>query len=170
MNIQFYLEKLHHSDGFKEFMKENPDAFLCSGFFMMDFEKQNQDKQHFDFYLPKTEEIASFRLEEECKMVSIEMIEKKVPEKIELDYSIDLKEFEELILNKMEQENIGKKMQKILLFLQKIKEKDFFIGTVFISGLGLLKVKIDIKEKKIIDFEKKSFFDMLKITRKKKKN
>ena len=43
----------------------------------------------------------------------------------------------------------------------------FLIGTVFISGLGIIKVNIDIKDKKIIEFEKKSFFDMVNVLRRK---
>jgi len=38
MNMQFYVEKLSHSEEFKEFMKKNPDAYLCSGFFVIDKE------------------------------------------------------------------------------------------------------------------------------------
>ena len=40
--------------------------------------------------------------------------------------------------------------------------KDFLIGTVFISGLGMIKINIDISEMKIIVFETKSFFDFMK--------
>jgi len=65
----------------------------------------------------------------------------------------------------------GAKIQKILLSLQKIDKKDFLIGTVFISGLGMIKVKIDLDLEhrsvypnvqnfgaKIVEFEKKIFF------------
>ena len=38
MNLQLYLEKLKSSGVFKEFMKENPKAYLCSGFFTIDKE------------------------------------------------------------------------------------------------------------------------------------
>jgi hypothetical protein len=63
-------------------------------------------------------------------------------------------------------EKIKKNILKLLFSLQNIDGKDFLIGTVFISGLGLLKCEIDIQEKKVVDFEKKSFFDMMKIVRK----
>lgn len=36
MNFQFYLEKLFESEEFAEFKKEFPDAYLCSGFFVID--------------------------------------------------------------------------------------------------------------------------------------
>ncbi|MCX6743802.1 MAG: hypothetical protein NT116_06255 [Candidatus Parcubacteria bacterium] len=51
--------------------------------------------------------------------------------------------------------------------MQSKDKKNYLLGTIFISGLGILKVKIDLDEKKITDFEKKSFFDMMKIVKKK---
>ena len=52
MNFQFYVEKLKSFEKFEKFIKENSDAFCCSGFFIIDTEgKDNQ--QHFDYYLPK---------------------------------------------------------------------------------------------------------------------
>ncbi|RLG12017.1 hypothetical protein DRN73_03845, partial [Candidatus Pacearchaeota archaeon] len=65
------------------------------------------------------------------------------------------------------QRGVKKQIQKILFSLQTKNKKNYLIGTIFISGFGLLKVNINLSEIKIIDFEKKSFFDMIKITRKK---
>ena len=58
------------------------------------------------------------------------------------------------------------KIQKILLSLQKIKNDDFLTGTVFISNLGMIKIKITLPDEKITEFEKKSFLDMFKIIKK----
>ncbi len=44
--------------------------------------------------------------------------------------------------------------------------KNFLIGTIFISGMGILKITIDLDEMKITNFERKSFMDMMKIIRK----
>ena len=59
MNFQFYIEKLHNSEDFKKFMKENLDAYLCSGFFIIDFEnpKNPDNKSHLDFYIPSKNEM-----------------------------------------------------------------------------------------------------------------
>jgi len=54
-----------------------------------------------------------------------------------------------------------------LLSLQNIENKDLLTATVFVSGLGMLKVNIEPGSKKITDFDRKSFFDMMKIIRKK---
>ena len=164
MNLKFYLEKLYDSNNYKKFIKENPSAFLCSGFFSID--KVGKDnKQHFDFYVDK--KIFSFQLEENCKKVPIEIFDKKVFEKINQDIDFDFDEVEEIIFNKLQEEGVKNKIEKILLSLQNLKTKDFLIGTVFVSGLGIIKINIDIGKMKVTDFEKKSFFDMVKLIKKK---
>ena len=55
----------------------------------------------------------------------------------------------------------------MIFSLQNKDGKDFLIGTIFISGLGLLKINVNLEGNIITEFEKKSFFDMMKIIRKK---
>ncbi len=165
MNFQFYFEKLIESKDFKKFMKENKNAFLCSGFFAIDREKSD-NQQHFDFYAPDLNKIFSFQLEKEIKKVVLERFDERVPGKVSSDFDFDFEEIEQMILERMKKEGIKNKLQKILLSLQKINGGDFITGTVFISGLGMLKLNIDPVQKKILDFEKKSFFDFLKIVKK----
>ncbi|MDP2628593.1 MAG: hypothetical protein Q8P15_01700 [Nanoarchaeota archaeon] len=167
MNLQFYLEKLHDSENFKKFMKENPEAYLCSGFFIIDKEGKD-NKQHFDFFIPEKKETFSFQLEDNCKEIKLDTLDERIPEKVLLSDDVEFEYLEKLIVGEMFEQKINNKIQKILLSLQRLNGKDFLVGTVFISGLGILKVSIDIAEKKIIDFEKKSFFDMMKFKGKKK--
>ena len=161
MNLQFYIEKLHVSEEYKKFMKENPDAYLCSGFFIIDKEKDD-NKQHLDFYISKSKKMFCFQLEEGVKLLSVEMLEKNIPTKISAKCDFNFEDVEKKILDKMEKEKINNKIQKIILSLQRKDGKDFIIATVFVSMLGLLKVSYDISEKKITLFEKKSFLDMLR--------
>ena len=165
MNFQFYVEKLKSSENYKKFLKENPKTYPCSGFFVID--KDGKDnKQHFDFFLPKKKEIFSFQLEQ-GNLVPIETIDKRIPEKISLDINFDFKEIEKIIENKMQEQSIKNKIQKFLFSFQKKDNKHFLIGTIFVSMLGIIKIQIEVPGKKIIAFEKKSFFDMLKIMKKK---
>lgn len=167
MNLQFYLEKLYDSDIFKKFIKENLDAFLFSGFFIIDKTGKEGNKQHFDFYLPKDKKIMSFQLENGVHLVSIEIIDNRIPEKIFMNHDFDFEDIEKMIVDEMEKQSVKTKIQKILLSLQKLDGKDFLIGTVFISALGMIKIHIDISERKIVLFEKKSFFDIMKVSKKK---
>ncbi len=166
MNFQFYLEKLHNSENFKNFMKENSDAFLCSGFFVID--KGGKDnKIHFDYFLPKDKKIISFQLEQDIQQVPVEMFDKRIPEKISVAHDFDFDDIEKMIVVEMEKQGIRNKIQKIILSLQKLKEKDFLVGTVFVSMLGMLKIHISLSEMKITLFEKKSFFDIMNVLKKK---
>jgi len=161
MNLQFYLEKLYSSDVFKNFMKENPKTYMCSGFFTID--KEGKDNQrHVDFYIPDTKKMFSFRLEKAIKKIPVETVTKKIPLKIKPDFNFNFEEVEEMIVNEMEKQDIRNKLRKIIFSLQNIKGKNFLVCTVFISMLGLLKIHIDLKEKKIVLFEKKSFFDLMR--------
>lgn len=163
MNIQFLLEKLYSSEQFEKFKKENPNSYACSGFLVFDFKGEDK-KYHFDFFDPDTGKIYSFQLEQGIQIVPLESLEedKDKRNKLLLNYDLDFDEVKEKIEIKMKEEKIDKKIEKILISLQNLEGKDFLICTVFISGLGLLKVNYDISEDKITDFEKKSFFDFIK--------
>ncbi len=164
MNLQFYLEKLSFSDEFKKFMKENPDAYLCSGFFVIDKNPKSPDnKVHLDYFVPKGKKIFSFQFEEGIKLIALDKIDEKILEKISEKCEFEFEDMEKIISKEMEKQNVKNKIQKIMFSLQKNNGKNSLIGTIFISGLGMLKVNIDIFEKKIIEFEKKSLFDIIKV-------
>lgn len=177
MNLRFYFEKLHNSREYRDFMKKNPGAFLCSGFFSVD-KTGNDNKQHFDYFIPSSDnvnkdeqnsgKIVSFQLEENCKKVPLENLNKQVPDRLDESIDFNFEEIEEIISKRMVQEGIKNKIQKILFSFQKLDKEDFLISTVFISGFGMIKINIGLTDKKITDFEKKSFFDMINVFRKKK--
>ena len=90
------------------------------------------------------------------------MLNRKVPEKIS-KHEFDFGEIEKMIEEEMEKQNVKNKIQKVILSLQNIKGRDYLICTVFISMLGILKVKIDLSTKEITEFEQKSFFDIMSL-------
>lgn len=160
------------SEDFQKFKKENPEAYLCSGFFSIDKEKNNEHEQHLDYYVPELDKIFSFKLLNEGKteMIPVESYneaENKIkPNKLDDNYDFDFNYIEKLVEGEMFEQKINKKILKYLFSMQNYEGKDYLIGTVFISGLGLLKCKVDLQEKKVTEFEKKNFFDMMKIVKK----
>ena len=100
---------------------------------------------------------------ENSKFVPVEVNSDEIPEKISLDLEFDFKEVEDLISQRMEKEGIKNKIQKFLFSLQRKDGKHFIVGTVFFSMLGLIKTNIDLEKMEIVDFEKKSFFDVMKV-------
>ena len=185
MNIQFFLEKLKGSEEFKNFKKENPKAYLTSCFITLDIEgKEKNNQYHLDFFVPakndKKEELGtwwSFKLE---KGIELEQLQKmdmtgveipdfiKNPSKITAKSTIEFDEIQRLVQEEMDKKDITNKIQKILMVLQKQSDSDSvekYVCTVFISGLGLLKVIIEDANDgggKVVFFEKKSFFDMMR--------
>ena len=167
MNSQFLLEKLESSDEYKKFISENKDAYLCSGFFVVDLdEKVPEDKFHFDFYVPSIKKTFSFELENGIKLVELERNSEAVLEKVSMKNNFDLDKLREKILIEMELKKITNKIQKLIFSLQNVDKKDVLIGTIFLSGLGLIKVDVDLAENIFTEFEKKSLFDMMKIMKK----
>jgi len=166
MNFKFLIEKLETSEEFKKFIEENKDAYFCSGFFIVDKDEKPQNKYHLDFYIPSKDKTFSFELEDGIKLVELEHIEGPVLEKVSMKEEFDFDFLEEIILEEMRNKKINNKIQKLIFSLQNKDKRDFLIGTIFLSGLGLVSVNIDVLEKKIIDFEKKSLFEMMKIVKK----
>ena len=166
MNLKFYLERLNSSEEFKKFKEKNQDVFLCSGFFSINKKENNLDV-YFDYYIPSKKEMFSFKLGEKIEKNPVEIFNKSVPEKISENINFDFEEVEKIIKQKFQEEEINKKIQKILLSFQSLNSKNFLIGTIFISGLGIIQIKIDLDKKEIIKFKKKSFFDMIKIIKRK---
>jgi hypothetical protein len=166
MKFQFYMEKLLSSKEFKKFTEENKGAFLCSGFFVID-KKGDDNKQNLDYFIPSLNKMFSFKMDNKIELVPVENFgENFKPEKISENIDFDFTEIEGIIQDRMEQEKIKNRIEKLLFSLQSQKGKNYLLGTIFISGLGILRVKIDLDDKKISEFEKKSFFDMMKIVKK----
>ncbi len=165
MNLGFYMEKLHSSDKFQTFLKENPSAYLCSGFFVVDREKKD-NKVHFDYLNPENKRISSFQMENGIKMVNLENVESHVFENVPEDLEVDFDELQKIIENEMKRNEVKSRIQKMMLSLQKNDGRTSLIGTVFISTLGMIRVGISLPEKKITEFEKKSFFDIINVFKK----
>lgn len=166
MNFQFYFEKLIVSQEFRNFMKENKDAFLCSGFFIID-KKDKENNQNLDYYVPSIDKMFAFKIGKTIEVIPIEDYGKGfTPQKIPDNVDFDFQEVEDMVLERMKTDKITNKIEKLLLSLQTKDKKNYILGTIFISGLGILKVKINLSDNKIEDFEKKSFFDMIKVVKK----
>jgi len=166
MNLKFYFEKLTNSEEFKKFAKESPKAYLCSAFFVIDGEGKD-NKVHFDYFIPEGKKIISFQMENGIKKEELENLNSEVQEKISQAQDVDFNEIESMISKRMEKNGISNKMQKIILSIQNYKGREILSGTVFISMMGMIKIQIDLKKKEIIEFEKKSFMDILNIVKKK---
>jgi len=170
MNLQFYIEKLKSSDSFRQFIKEKPEAYLCSGFFVISKEeskkenKSTDEKTHLDFFSPKEKKMFSFDIKEE-KLIPLDKFE-KTPNEISENVEVDFDEIEKKIFEEMKNKKIDSKIQKLIISLQSKNGKPWIFGTGFLPMLSLIKFEMDLENKTIKDMEKKSLFDMVKVSRK----
>ncbi len=169
MNFQFYIEKLFDSEEFEKFKKENPKAHIISGFFSID-KAGGDNRQHLDFYDPDTKKYYSFKMESSLEPISMENPPENfqggsIPDNLDFDFN----DIEKMIEEKMDEQEIKNVIQKCLYSLQNKEGKNYLVATIFISKMGIIHANIDIEEKKINEFEKKSFMDMIKIFGKKDK-
>ena len=151
MNLRFYLEKLNDSDEFMDFKRKNPDAYFCSAFFVID-KDNNDNKIHFDYFVPEINRFFSFQLEKGINLAQLDRINEKNPSKLKegRDLGFEFAEIENIIEEEMRKNNVKNKIQKIMLSLQEIDGKTCLMGTVFISLLGILKINISLPKKEII--------------------
>src|SRR4051812_37031801 len=111
MNLQFYLEKLFSSDEYDTFMKENPQAYFCSGFFISDV--ANKDNQrHIDFYVPDKKEMYSFKVNEVVEKIKVQMTADKIPNEIHKETNFDFSEVQDLIEKEMVKQKVDNKLEK----------------------------------------------------------
>ena len=167
MKFQDIVSRLFESEDFQSFKEEKPDAFPCSGFFSIDVNEKD-NKQHIDYFVPSENKVYSFKLEAGGERVPTEFQDDKKPEKVSLNHEFNFNEMKDLVTNAMSEKGMKNQIQKYLFSFQHSPEtgRDYLLGTIFISGLALLKIKINLEKKKIESFEKKSFMQMMNVFKK----
>lgn len=163
MNFSSTLEQIEDSKEFKEFKKKNEDAYLCAGFFVLDFE-QKTFQQQLDYSL-KSGKIFTFSLDENKVQVkeaeTIEGKQQKLPE-LSKEVKVDLEEAGKIVKKEMEKEGIQNRINKIIAILQKHEEKQIWNLTCMMEGFSILQVHINTETRDILKFEKRSLFEFVK--------
>jgi len=165
MNFSQTLEKIESSDAFKNFKEKHPDAKLCAGFFVLDYQQQ-ANQQQLDYIL-KNNKIFTFIINKENKEITIKEAEtieghrEKLPA-IKKETKIDLNDVEQIVKEKMQEEKINNKIDKIIAVLQKHENKMIWNLNCMLEGMGILQVHIDCSDGRVLKFEKKSLFDFIK--------
>jgi len=162
------LEQIETSEAFKNFKEKNPKIELCAGFFIIDYE-QNKNQQQLDYCLPDNRTF-TFILNPETKEITIKEAEKiqgqqdKKLGKLNPDIKADLDDVEKILSEKLKQEKIDKKLNKIIAILHKSSEtnKQIWNLNCMLAGLEILQVHIDSMSGDILKFDKKSMFDFIK--------
>ena len=166
MNPQDYIKKIEKTQEYRDFAKQNPDAYLCSMFLVRDFEGEHNETQ-IDFYSPKTKKITVFKVNgkvekvpEEKKPIDIKQ-KKFVPKELIGKIGIDIDAVSDIILDEMHNRGMTDQIKKLLIVLQTLEGKTVWNCTCFLSGLNLLQTHVEDESKSVLFMEKKSFMDMI---------
>ena len=170
MSFKKTYQIITKSKVYKDFIKENPKAEICAGFFITDF-FGNDNKKSIDFKI--NEKIFTFSLDDndEVKINEDKLIQEKgikYPElkNLDPDIKVDLDEAEGIAKTRTLDEGIHAKFNKIISVLQKYehngKLRDIWNLTCMLEGLIILHLLIDAESGDIIKFERKSMMDLIR--------
>ena len=161
MNFISTYKIIAESDIFKSFIKNNPEAELVAGFFILDL-LENNNQRSLDYKIQQ--KIFTFSLNEnnEITMREDELIQSDKPlEKIYSDIRIDLDEVSNIAEKEAIKNNIRNKFQKIIAILQLHEGKEVWNLTCMLDNLIILNIIIDSETREIIKFDRKSMADFI---------
>ena len=159
MSFKQAFAKLKESKEFKSFKKKNPDAYLCAGFFVVEYDS-NRSLEQLDYQT--RDGIVTFTIDMHIEEKEAEQIEQKRLEKISEQIKIDLEEVEKLIKEQLSKLKDSSKVNKLIAVLQSFKGKDIWNITAILESMHLLRMHIDAQTGKILKTEKASMFDFIK--------
>lgn len=161
MKISSLFQELKEKDFYRDFIKQNPDAFLMAGFFIFDYDADRQ-QIHLDFFLPKEKKIASF--EYPFSGVKIHPDEMKSATQLSLDLKVDVNNIKDEVEKQKEKTKPGMKINKLIAIL-----KDNNWNTTLLSNsLDIIRVCINAVTGESIKCENLNLGDFMKISKGKK--
>ena len=161
MKIQPYVDKLNSSKEYASFVKENPDAFMAAGFFVIDFE-QNHNIHQLDFYVPSKKKIAAFTLDDSVIVQMLDAMNDAEPSKLDPSTNIDLEELKGIVQDEMRNRGFSENIGKMIAILQNVEDKKIWHVNCVLSGMHILKAKVEDSDKSVLEMDKKSMMDFVK--------
>ncbi len=149
--------QLEKSQVFKEFKNKNPEAFLCAGFFILNF-KNNIYDYSFDY---RTEqEIFTFKVPVAGEIIMLQepiLDQQKPLEKINLDVQIDINDLRDLVEKELRLSGIKNKIEEIISVLQVINGRQIWNLTVMCEGFAIITIHIDAESGKLLNSKKRIY-------------
>ncbi len=161
MKIAPYIEKLHNSPTYKDFQEKNKDAFLVAGFFVLDYEAGKHLHQ-IDYYVPSKRKVAAFTLDNKVVLQLLDMLDRRVPEQLDIKTNIDLDALKGIITDEMKNRGITQDIKKMIAVVQTQKSRKVWSVNCVLSGMDILKVHVEDDSRTILKMEKSSMFDYIK--------
>lgn len=146
---------------FNEFQKEHPQAFLTAGFFVLDKENGKEVLQ-LDYYLPSEKKVAAFTLGEKTELRLLDLLNDAIPEKLAGNSKTDIDELSGILHDEMRNRSMSEEIKKIVAVLQCLDGKLTWSVSCVLSGMEILKAKIEDSSKSVLSMERASILDFVK--------
>jgi len=169
MKASHYIKEVKKSQAFKDFIIEDPQAYLCSLFFLIDFNERHNETQ-VDFYSPKEKKIVSFKVGKGIERIPLNkkvetLTHKKfVPKPLKENIRMDIDAIKPTLTDEMRNRDMTYEIEKLLAFINVADDRVMWNCTGFLKGLGLLQAHIEDSSESVLFMDKKSLFDMIKFT------
>ncbi|MBI3623566.1 hypothetical protein HY212_05830 [Candidatus Pacearchaeota archaeon] len=171
MKTQHFIKKAKESDDFKNFMKEDSSAYLCSLFFTRDYETKQNETQ-VDFYSPKKNVIVSFKVDKKVERIPLDKKaetithQKFIPKPLGEKIKMNIEDVKPVLMDEMNNRSMASDINKILVVLHIADDRIVWNCTGFLKGLGLLQAHLEDSSESVLFMEKKNFMDLLKFVKK----
>ena len=163
MSFKKTLQKIESSNEFKDFIKQNQDAKLVAGFFIIDF-ISNDNKKSLDYIA--NGKIFTFDILENGKVkFNVDELIEKTNHKltqISKNITVEVDELKSITGTRILDEGISAKFSKIIAILQNNNNKQVWNLTCMLDGLIIINILIDANTGEIIKFERKSMMDLIR--------
>ena len=159
MKINHLLEELRDNTSYKKFKSKNSSSFFAAGFFILDTKTKTKEIQ-LDFFLPEQNKIAAFKYPFKEPKIFEEKIKPMQPQTTEI--KIDIDNLEQTCKTTIKKNNSLIIPTKIIAIL---KDKEWNL-TCMDDMLGIVRIKFNAITGELIDFNKGSLMDMIKIKKK----
>lgn len=106
--------------------------------------------------------MAAFTLDSGVKMQLLDLINEKVPEKLDINVKTDLDALYGILEDEMKNRNITENIKKIVAVLQNIEGKRLWNLTCVLSGMEILRSHVDDETRSVLKMEKFSMMDLIK--------
>lgn len=167
MKFEEAVEKVKNSPEYKDFIKQYPNAYLAVGFFILDFSSEfSTDVHQIHFYIPNENRVGVFNLEKDLT-VKIEDALGVMNQLNSVKIKVQIRDLKKIVSKEIKKKKIKKTLNKIIAVLQNDQGKEIWNLTCMLDTLGIVKMKIDALNGKVIESQ---FTDLLSMFKKITKN
>ena len=162
MNFSQTIKQIEKSPAFANFKKQYEDAYLCAGFFVLDYESSDEQCQQQLDYSLKDGTIFTFILNSEITIKKAETIKKEKLPELNKKIKVDLDDVEKILGDELQNKKIKNKINKIIAVLQNYQGKQIWNLNCILAGMEILQMHINSETGEILKSEKRSMFDFIK--------